>query len=186
MKQNKYYKCHSGGAEGADSYFEFFSKQYRVAVVAYSYKTRFHRSENKYELNETEFKEGVDCVYKANEVLKRSRINPYLKLLARNWFQVKYAQEVFAISTLKKQNDQFAVKGGTAWAVQMAIDAHKRIFVFDQDRIQWFYYDYALADFSELKTEPKITAQDFTGIGTRNINFFGMAAVEQLFRNTFD
>src|SRR5690554_7093648 len=80
MKAVKQFICHSGGAEGADSYFEFFSKKYRVDVIAYSYKTAFHQSENKYELSESEFREGVANVYKTNEVLKRSRIQSYLKL----------------------------------------------------------------------------------------------------------
>ncbi|SEH78878.1 hypothetical protein SAMN02927937_01435 [Paenimyroides aquimaris] len=185
MKPINKYTCHSGGAEGADACFEFFSKRYHINVVAYSYKTRFHQSENKYELNENEFNEGIKNVYKANEVLKRSRIHSYLKLLARNWFQVKYADEVFAVSTLKKQNEKLVVKGGTAWAIQMAVDAQKNVFVYDQEQLQWFYYDYYFGDFCILKTPPKITSLNFTGIGTRNINFFGMDAIEQLFKNTF-
>ena len=82
--------------------FEFLSKQYNIIVIAYTYKTRFHKSQNKRELTIEEFNEGVEKVYKANETLKRSRINPYLKLLARNWFQVKYADEIFAVTVLKK------------------------------------------------------------------------------------
>lgn len=186
MKGVNHYTCHSGGAEGADAYFEFFAKQYQVAVVAYSYKTKRHTSESKYELTDEEFKEGVENVWKANEVLKRSKINRYLNFLARNWFQVKKAQEIYAVSNLKKINNQLQVKGGTAWAVQMAIQAQKKVFVFHQDIDQWFYWDSFHMNFKELKEQPKITSHHFAGIGTRNINIFGVNAIEELFKNTFE
>lgn|SRR5690554_5752298 len=185
MKLKKQYICHTGGAEGTDGYFEYFSKQYGVKTIAYSYKTRFHESVNKRELTEAEFKEGVQQVYIANATLKRARINQYLKLLARNWFQVKYADEVFAITSLKKYNGLYEIKGGTAWAVQMAINEQKKIFVFDQSALHWFYFDYYVQNFCLLKIDPKITSVNFTGIGTRSINFFGISAIEQLFKNSF-
>lgn len=185
MNLVNHYICYSGGADGADSYFELFSNQFQVQLVAYSYKTKYHQSVNKKELTVEEFKEGVAHVYKANEVLKRSKINPYLNLLARNWLQVKNADEVYAISTLKNFGSSLHVKGGTAWAVQMAIDSRKKVFVYDQDRTAWFYYDEKTFSFKELKEAPRINAHHFAGIGTRNINMFGIAAIEELFINTF-
>ena len=77
MKLINHHTCYSGGAEGADSYFEFFAEKFNVSVVAYSYKTKHHKSENKHELTYDEFKQGVENVMKANEVLKRSKINQY-------------------------------------------------------------------------------------------------------------
>lgn len=186
MKAIKRFVCHSGGAEGADSYFEFFSKKYSVDVVAYSYKTAFHQSENKYELSESEFQEGVENVYKTNEVLKRSRIQSYLKFLARNWHQVKNADEVFAVSTFKKSNNDLQVQGGTAWAIQMAIDLQKNVWVFDQNKTQWFWYDHYHREFRKTTVQPKINSSNFAGIGTRNINLFGIDAIEQLFKNSFN
>lgn len=185
MKAVYHYTCHSGGAEGADSYFEFFSKKFQVRVVAYSYRTKFHTSENKYELTTDEFNEGVENVLKANEVLKRSKINSYLKFLARNWFQVKNADEVYAVTNLKMVNNRLQVKGGTAWAVQMAINSEKKVFVYDQQTAQWLYWDTYYLNFKPLTEQPKINASNFAGIGTRNINLFGIQAIEELFKNTF-
>lgn len=185
MKLINHHTCYSGGAEGADAYFEFFAEKFNVTVVAYSYKTKHHKSENKYELTDEEFKEGVVHVHKANEILKRSKINSYLKLLARNWFQVKNADEIYAVSTLKKVNDHLQVKGGTAWAVQMAINTNKKVFVYNQDTAQWLYWDFFYKSFKELSDNPKITTHRFAGIGTRNINIFGVNAIEELFKNTF-
>lgn len=186
MEVAKRFICHSGGAEGADSYFEFFSKEYCVDVVAYSYKTTFHQSENKYELSESEFREGVVNVYKTNEILKRSRVHSYLKFLARNWHQVKNADEVFAVSTFRKSNNNLQVQGGTAWAVQMAIDLQKSVWVFDQNQTKWYYYNHYHREFRETDTLPKINSSNFAGIGTRNINLFGIEAIEQLFENSFN
>lgn len=186
MKTVNHYTCHSGGAEGADSYFEFFAKKFQVQVIAYSYKTKFHSSENKYELTVDEFKEGVAQVLKANEILKRTKINAYLKLLARNWFQVKYAHEVFAVTNLKMVQNRLQIKGGTAWAVQMAINNGKKVFVYNQQTAQWFYWDTYALHFKTLQQPPKITATHFAGIGTRNINLFGIQAIEELFKNTFE
>jgi len=186
MKCINHYICYSGGAEGADSYFEFFAEKFNVSVVAYSYKTKYHTSNNKYELTEDEFKEGVENVWKANEVLKRSKINQYLKLLARNWFQVKSADELYAVASLKTVNGKLQVKGGTAWAVQMAISSNKKVFVYNQDVAQWFYWDFQKQNFSTLNVQPKITSLYFAGIGTRNINIFGIHAIEELFKNTFE
>jgi len=185
MKQADQYTCHSGGAEGADAYFEFFSERFRVRTVAYSYKTRFHRSVNKYELTEAEFNEGRIRVLQANEVLKRSNIQRYLNLLARNWHQVKNADEVFAIAPIRLNNKEFKIKGGSAWAVQMAVNAGKNTFVYDQEQLLWFYWDKTSEAFKTLKGEPRISTLNFAGIGTRNINLFGIEAIEQLYKNTF-
>lgn len=35
--------CHSGGAEGADTYFETIGDKYGVKTNAYSYKTKYSR-----------------------------------------------------------------------------------------------------------------------------------------------
>lgn len=186
MKHAEQYTCHSGGAEGADAYFEFFSERFRVKTVAYSYKTRFHRSVNKYELTEEEFNEGRSRVLQVNEILKRSNIQRYLNLLARNWHQVKNADEIFAIVPINLNNNGFKIKGGSAWAVQMAVNAGKNIFVYDQEQLLWFYWDKVVLAFKPLKGEPRISTLNFAGIGTRNINLFGIEAIEQLYKNTFN
>ena len=76
-------RCHSGGAIGADSCFEMIGKQYVIQTFAYSYKTPYHSSFNKYELSDEEFLESIAHVEEANVTLKKYRIKPYLKLYAR-------------------------------------------------------------------------------------------------------
>lgn len=178
-------RCHSGGAEGADTYFEKISTFYNIKTIAYSYQTAYHTSVNKYELSEKEYIEGIAHVNTANETLKKYRLKSYLKLYARCWFQVKNAEQLFAISTfIQIENKQF-VKGGTGVTVQMAIDNDKEVFVFEQELNQWFFWDYSNKKFNLLSEIPKITTVDFAGIGSRSINEKGIKAIESLFRKTF-
>lgn len=182
----KHYVCHSGGAIGADNYFEAIGKEFNVETIAYSYKTKFHTSNSKYELTKEEFLEGCEKVDLANETLNKFKYKHILKLLARNWFQVKNADEIFAIGNiLKRSNNTDYVKGGTGWAVQMAIDHNKKVFVFDQNIIQWFFWNSEKQIFKNCLTDPKITQNNFAGIGTRKINIFGIQAIQNLYNNSF-
>ena len=185
MKSEVLYTCHSGGAIGADSYFEHFANEFGVQVVAYSYRTKHHQSNNKFELTREQYNEGVLQVYKANEFLKRTKFQPYLPLLARNWFQVKNVSEVFAIVKFKKSNSSVAIQGGTAWAVQMAIQSKKKVFIYNQELQQWYQYNYERFSFQPYNEQLKISCTNFAGIGTRKINIFGIQAIEDLFKNTF-
>jgi hypothetical protein len=181
----KIVRCHSGGAEGADTYFEEIGSKYGIQTLAYSYKTAFHRSVNKHEISEEEFQEGCLAVFKANETLKKYRLKPYLKLYARSWFQVKNAEQIFAISSFIQIENQQLVKGGTGVTVQMAIDAKKEVFVFEQKSNAWFYWDYPQTLFVPMNENPKITSSDFAGIGARKINADGIIAIENLMENSF-
>src|SRR6478735_6194124 len=122
MNSNNNVRCHSGGAMGADSCFETIGEHYGIQTFAYSYKTIYHTSKNKVELSESEYQKGILHVNIANETLNKFKFNRYMKLLARCWFQVKNAEQIFAVSTIVTRNNLEFVKGGTGWTVQMAID----------------------------------------------------------------
>jgi hypothetical protein len=185
LNPHKIVRCHSGGAEGADSYFEEIGSKYGIQTIAYSYKTHYHNSPNKYEISEEEFEEGCLAVFKANETLKKYRLKPYLNLYSRNWFQVKNAEQIFAISSFIQIENQQLVKGGTGITVQMAIDIKKEVFVFEQRWNAWFYWDYSQSIFIPMNENPKITSSDFAGIGARKINSNGINAIENLMKNSF-
>lgn len=67
------------------------------------------------------------------------------------------------------------VKGGTGWAVQMAIDSDKDAFVFDQSSDCWFTYDIDFLAWRQIEV-PSLTL-DFAGIGTREIKPNGLKAI---------
>jgi hypothetical protein len=189
--------CHSGGADGADTYWETIGDNYGVKTKAYSYKTKYHTTENKVEISDEDYEEGVKEITKANRVLSRYGIHKFMNLLARNWSQVKYSDEVFAIGTIvepgKKGSKGFynksefqVVDGGTGYAVQMAINNGKFVYVFDQDKDKWFRWSYTSLKFIEVTKPMKISYENFAGIGTREIKPNGIKAIEEIYKLTFN
>lgn len=189
--------CHSGGATGADTYWETIGDNYGVKTKAYSYKTKYHTTENKVEISDTDYEEGIKEITKANRTLNRYGIHKFMNLLARNWSQVKYSDEVFAIGTIvepsKKGSKGFynksdfqVVDGGTGYAVQMAINNGKFVYVFDQDKDKWFRWSYTSLKFIEVTKPLKISYENFAGIGTREIKTNGIKAIEEIYKLTFN
>lgn len=189
--------CHSGGALGADTEFEVIGAGFGVQTRAYSWKTKYHDSPNKVEISEEDYNEGVIEINRANKYLNRFGIHKYMNLLARNWSQVKYSKQVFAIGTIVKPGKKDSkgyynkskleiVSGGTGYAVQMAINNDREVYVFDQNVGKWFRWSYNSLRFVELNQCPSITEEDFAGIGTREINELGISAIKELFKKTFD
>ena len=85
-----------------------------------------------------------------------------------------------------KKNDtrlasHVAVTGGTGYAVEMAIQAGKPVYVFDQKRLQW----YKNIDGNWSKSDTPTLTNNFAGIGTREINEYGRQAIEDVYRVTF-
>jgi hypothetical protein len=189
--------CHSGGAEGADTYFEKISEKYGVKVQAYSYKTKYHNSPNKVEISHEDFLEGVDEVNKANKVLGRFGIHKYINLLARNWAQVKYSKEVFAIGNIVEPGSKGSrgyynkskyqvVDGGTGYCITMSINNYRMIYIFDQDKDKWFRWSYTSLKFELCDILPVISCENFAGVGTRQIKPNGIKAIEDLYKRTFN
>jgi len=187
--------CHSGGALGADTEWENIGLEYGVKTRAYSYKTSNHNSPNKVEISIEDFNEGVQEINKANKWLNRYGIHKYMNLLARNWAQVKYSDQVIAIGIIVKKGQKSPkgyynkgkydmVDGGTGYACQMAINHQKEVYVFDQLRDKWFRWSYSSLCYVECQC-PKINHQNFAGIGTRQIKLNGIQAIKEVYIQTF-
>jgi len=179
---NKNYICFSGGAEGADTFFEMYSERYDIKVIAFSFYGHNTKSNNKRVLSKEELDEGFLHVETANKSLKRNiyNLSPYVKnLLSRNWYQALNADAIFAIGRLVEKK---YVDGGTGWCSQMGIDNHKSIYVFDN---QWYEYNYDENIFKEISYIPKLTNR-FAGVGSRNINENDIKAIEELFKTNFE
>ena len=157
------YTNHSGGARGSDAAWDIIGQTYGVKSIHY-YAEGYKTPLGNLALNVDQLSEADVYLHKANEVLKRRfpTNNQYVDgLLRRNWHQVKNAEAVFAISTIKNN----IVQGGTGWAVHMAISVNKEVFVFDQDMDDWFTYR---RDAFRRCNTPILT-KNFAGIGTREI-----------------
>lgn len=190
--------CHSGGAQGSDTYWADIGREYGVKTRAYSYKTKYHDSPDKVEISDEDYNEGISQVNKANKVLGRFGIHKYMNLLARNWAQIKYSDEVFAIGTIvepgKKGSRGYynkskyqVIDGGTGYACMCSINNNKPLYVFDQNKDKWFRWSYTSLSFIEIEKElVKINFENFAGIGTRQIKDNGIKAIEDLYKRTFN
>ena len=173
----KEYTLHSGGAIGADITFEKIGREYgMVNFNHYWYGKMNPHSKPEDEISVEDFEEGKEMVFKANSILKRKGFEKYMNLLARNWCQVKYSDATYAISSIKNNK----VSGGTGWMVAMSILHDKELYVFDQDKNKWFYWNDGKF---ETCITPKLT-KNFAGVGTRQINENGIAAIRKLFERT--
>lgn len=168
------FTLHSGGAIGSDTYWSEAGKQFGIVTNHYYHGNK--TPNGNFEISESDYKEGVERVQRANQTLNR-KPDRYMDLLARNWAQVKYSDAIFAIGTIKNG----IVSGGTGWAVQMAIDAGKPVFVFDQVKDAWFKYQ----NNQWIKTDTPTLTENFAGIGTREIGINGKHAIEEVYAKTF-
>jgi hypothetical protein len=172
----KKYINHSGGADGADFYWGKIGEKYGVVSNHYWYGKK--TPHGNFEISDEEFEEGKKAVYEANKTLHR-KPERYMNLLARDYSQVKHAEAVYAVSQFEPNGR--TVKGGTGWAVQMAIDNGKMVYVFDQIIGHWFVWLYGNWILANI---PKLT-QNFAGIGSRDITAKGIKAIEEVYKETF-
>lgn len=174
---------YSGAAKGSDTYWASIGKNYGISVTDFT--TKSITAENKDEATAKVMKanESLNRVFPMQPNEKRDAASTEVanNLILRDWLQVKNADSIFAISTI---NSRGQVDGGTGWAVQMAIDEHKPVYVFNQNDNKWYVYQEFSKQFVETDT-PTLTSK-FAGIGTRNISNEGKQAIINVYSKTFD
>ena len=193
------YINHSGGAQGSDSVWGEIGEKYGVISKHYytGETSQYNAPAGNTEISNKDYEEGI---YKVAQAAKANYGYQYSTMkdprLIRNWAQVKYADAIFAIGNLvnkgqklfpNQKNDtrlasHVAVTGGTGYAVEMAIQARKPVYVFDQKRLQW----YKNIDGKWSKSDTPTLTNNFAGIGTREINEQGKQAIEDVYKNTFN
>lgn len=178
MSTLKDFTLESGGALGADSYFDILGESYGITRNHYYHGKK--TAKGNILITDAQLEEGWQHVLEANKTLFR-RPDNYRSLLSRNWFQVKPSGEIFAVATLQ---DKKIVSGGTGWAVQMAIDNWKVVYLYEQNFQKWMTFNYQEDIFEDYDGTPYITSKHFAGIGTRNINIHGIRAIKELYKNT--
>lgn len=178
------YTCHSGGCPGADMMWENEGDKYDVTTISYSFRNHIQEGKNQKILTVDELSEGWTHVKVADRTLRKNvggLDSPYVRnLLCRNWFQVKNASAVFAIGKLF---DKTTVDGGTGWAVQMAIDSDKPVYVYNQETSPMRpgnWYRWMALHFERIDYIPILT-ENFAGIGTRNLSEDGQEAIRKIY-----
>lgn len=184
LKNPRYYTLFCGGAKGSDLYWQQKGAQLGIEVKAYSFENHAKKNTARVVLSKEELSQANEYLIRANKTLKRhfpTGRNFVDNLLRRNWYQVKDTESVFAIARILASLR--TVEGGTGWAVQMAIDQEKVIYVFDTGSNKWHKFDYKIHKFSPCRT-PRLTFKS-TGIGTRQLTDSGRRAIEKVFELTF-
>lgn len=205
----------SGGAKGADTIWGEYATKAGHQVIHWSFDGhKSHAPENQtVKLDIETLKEADIRLEMAKQSLGRNI--PYNKpwivnLLRRNWFQVQYAESVFAVGTFaddapiagieinRQRKNKLGINGGTAWAIQMYVDRWQearekdplsnpncRITFFDQNKYEIFVYDPVSATWNPMiRAHPqqhKTPEGIYAAIGTRDLNENGKEFIRRSF-----
>jgi len=172
----------SGGAIGAEAEFGTCAENWGVQEINFSFAGRqVARRRGLVELDAAQLDQGdVSWAYVTARMNRTYSSNPGLrKVLQTIWHQVHTAGEVFVVGTLQQDA---TVKGGTGWAAELARHWKKSLFVYDQDQGSWFTW--RGKRWREVKGV-KISAERFTGTGTRKLTDRGRKAIRALFDDSF-
>ena len=197
----KDYIIHSGGAGGSDTAWDEIGKTFGIKEAKHYFtgvKGPLNAPLGNVDI--TGAPVAIEGAQKVAQAAKEMWGYKYATMkdqrLIRNWAQVLNSDAVFAIGTIGKKGDIWkgdeksltprrllkeAVQGGTGYAVEMAIQAGKPVYVFDQNRKQW----YKNIDGVWGKSETPVLTKNFAGIGTRELNEVGKQAIRDVYANTF-
>lgn len=212
------YVNHSGGAAGADTVWGDVASEYIENFKNNHYfipdDTNNPPNAN-LSLASTDIAEGKAQVTKAAR--KIGLATPTRKItnkkLIRNWAQVKYADAIFAVTPITQKGDkpmrfradrsgntdtriatEDTGSGGTTYAIEMAKELKKPIYVFDDTQAlsgedtkqtgKWHKWDYKTNSWQEMAKPPKLT-NNFAGIGSTAMSEEGRTAINGLFKAQF-
>jgi hypothetical protein len=175
---------YSGGAPGAEAEFGVQAERFGIDEVNFAFEGHTHiRTRGLRILNHEELKAGdVSLAYVSKLMNRRYTDSPTLrKVLQSIWYQINAGQEIFVIGSILEDG---TVKGGTGWGAEFAKLCNKPLYVFDQERAQWFTWNQQ-AWVTCARQEPMIRHPHFTGTGTRVLSDSGRLAISQLFDRSF-
>ena len=184
----KTFTNYSGAAKDADTIWANIGKEFGLG------KQVNYRPEDLQKLTKEQLQEVENAYQQAVKDLGRKSLDANTfagGLVRRDYLQAKSADAVFAISTIVQPNEKDPknyinktnkplVAGGTGYAVQMAINLGKPVYVFDQIKNKWFVWKNN--NFVEITTP--ILTQKFAGIGTREINENGKQAIRDVYEKS--
>jgi hypothetical protein len=178
------YTLYSGAAPGAEATFGELAEHYGLSEVNYTFEGHNPaRGRGLTELAERKLRQGdVSLSYVAKRMNRTFTTSPtFRKVLQSIWHQINSAQQVIVVGLIK---DDGTVKGGTGWGAELARVWNKPLWVFDQDKEQWFRWNSLDEKWVPSRT-PRLIAANFAGTGTRFLTDAGTAAIREIFETTF-
>ncbi len=177
------YDCtlYHGGLKGAETAFGENAEKYSVGEVVFTFADhRLNRDRNTVMLGEEELQRGDISMELASRMMNRTyyETEKIRRVLQTIFHMVNRGHQVFVVGAILEDN---SVKGGTGWAVELAKLFNRPLHVYDQPRHQWFTWK----DGIWQEDSPKICYTTFVGSGTRYLSDDGLAAINQLFADSF-
>lgn len=182
MADPKEYTLFSGGANGAETAFGRLAEQYGVNEINFSFEGHPHEREHGLRVLTPEelARKDVSLGYVSKLLDRRFSDAPTMrKVLQTIMYQVDSGLEIFVIGAIQADN---TVKGGTGWGAEFAKICNKRLYVFDQQKDDWFTWT---GEAWEQVQAPVIVQKHFTGTGTRFLEDNGKKALAVLFARSF-
>ncbi len=171
----------SGGVTGAEAAFGEAAERHGVREVNFTFDGHAQaRKRGAHPLTARELAEGDVSLAYVSRRLRRgySESTSIRRVLQSLWHQVRSSQVVYVVGTIQEDG---TVTGGTGWSVELARMWNKRLWVFDQDKEQWFRW----TGDEWFAAEPVIDAGTVCGTGTRQLTAPGRAAIDALFLRSF-
>jgi hypothetical protein len=177
----------SGGAVGAEDAFGSCAESCGVEEVNFSFDGhKPARTRGLRVLNHEELAAGdVSLAYVSRLMNRRYPDTPtFRKILQSIWYQINHGQEIYVIGAIQPDH---TVRGGTGWGAEFAKLCNKPLFVFDQDKNNWFKWDGNSSSWMARtgSDEPVIEHVHFTGTGTRMLMPAAKNAIAELFKRSF-
>ncbi len=172
----------SGAAPGAEACFGTCAERWSMPERNFSFAGRQPaRERGLVELSDEELQLGdVSWTYLTARLGRELSRSPEMRRVLQSiWHQVNPAGEVFAVGRVLPAG---TIKGGTGWAVELAKQQRKPVWVFDQQTdcwYEWFTHDWRACN------PPLIQQSRFCGTGTRHLDHRGRQAIESLFERSF-
>ncbi|MDL2290827.1 hypothetical protein LJC09_01810 [Desulfovibrio sp. OttesenSCG-928-F20] len=173
---------YSGGAAGAESFFGLMAEGCGVEEVNFSFEGhQIERTRGVRVLTSEELAlKDVSLTYVSRLMNRQYTSAPlFRKVLQSICWQINSGQEIFVVGAILPDN---TVKGGTGWGAEYAKICNKPLWVFDQEKNEWFRWDKAVWS---PYSEPVISSSRFTATGTRFLQDNGKQAIETLFERSF-
>lgn len=173
---------YSGGAKGTEAAFGGAAEGVGVHEVNFTFEGhRQDREAGRYLLSPRELAAGdVSLVYVSRRLNRTYNAEGGVirKVLQTLWHMVSRSQQVFVVGEIQ---DDGTVIGGTGWSVELARMWNKDLWVFDQEKEQWFQW--SGEDWNP--GQPVIHSIHFAGTGTRYLKPAGEDAIAELFARSF-
>ena len=171
-----------GGLKGAETAFGEQAEKYGIGEVIFTFENhRLNRDRNAVTLTEEDLQRGDISMEIASRMMNRTyyETEKIRRVLQTIFHMVNKGHQVFVIGTILDDN---SVKGGTGWAVELAKLFNRPLYVYDQNRKDWFTWK---DESWQAEENPRIIFDTFVGSGTRYLSDEGKAAIEKLFAESF-